>query len=198
MTFEGDGTPPVIGGHRSRMRRAAKIALPATAALGAGAAIAVAAIPAADGTINGCYDTGTGTRGLPGELRLVNGPNDCQGSEKAIAWNQSGPAGPQGAQGPSGAAGANGANGQNGGGGGVGAAVFSRPPTTYFLEIDGIKGESTDAKHPGSMAVDSFSWGATHSAGQSGGGGGAGKVKFHDVSITKSVDKASPLLFQAC
>jgi type VI secretion system secreted protein Hcp len=178
------------------MRKVARIALPATAALGAGAAFAVAAIPAGDGTINGCYDTSTGTRGLPGDLRLVDSPNDCQGSEKAISWNQKGAAGPQGSQGP---AGANGVNGQNGAGGALGGAVFPRAATDYYLEIDGIKGESTDAKHASAIDIESFSWGVTHkSSGGGGGGGGAGKVKFHDISVKKPVDAASPKLFLAC
>jgi hypothetical protein len=33
----------------------------------------------------------------------------------------------------------------------------------YFLKIDGIPGESTDKKHAGEIAVESFSWGATQS-----------------------------------
>ena len=49
MTFEGDGCPPVANGHRSKMRRIARIAIPTTAAFGAGAAIAVGAIPSSDG-----------------------------------------------------------------------------------------------------------------------------------------------------
>src|SRR4051794_38298651 len=126
MTFEGDGCPPVVEGHRSKMRRIAKIALPTTAALGAGAAFAVAAIPTPDGTINGCYDTSTGARGLPGVLRLVDSPNDCQEGEKPISWNQKGAPGPQGAQGSQGPAGSNGINGQNGTGGAVGATAFPR------------------------------------------------------------------------
>jgi type VI secretion system secreted protein Hcp len=177
------------------MRRVARVALPTTAALGAGAALAVAAIPAADGTINGCYQTGTGQNGLPGALRLVDDPATCQGGEKAIAWNQKGPAGPQGSQGP---AGSNGVNGQNGTGGSVGAAVFPRAASDYFLEIDGIKGESSDQKHPGTVDIESFSWGATNKSSGAGGGGGAGKVKFRDISIKKPVDAASPKLFLAC
>jgi hypothetical protein len=41
-------------------RRAVKIALPTALALGAGTAVAIAAIPASDGTIHACYST-TGT-----------------------------------------------------------------------------------------------------------------------------------------
>lgn len=68
-----------------------------------------------------------------------------------------------------------------------------------FLKIDGIKGESADAKHKGEIDILSFSFGAsqtgTHS---SGGGGGAGKVQIHDIHFTKKVDASSPLLFLNC
>ena len=67
----------------------------------------------------------------------------------------------------------------------------------YFLKIEGVEGESTDDRHKGEIQIESFSWGASQPGiGQmgSGGGGGAGKVSVHDISITKSVDKASPVL----
>jgi type VI secretion system secreted protein Hcp len=69
----------------------------------------------------------------------------------------------------------------------------------YFLKIDGVDGESTDARHRGEIEIQSFSWGATQSGGfAGGGGGGAGKASFSSFTIVKRVDKASPLLFLAC
>ena len=69
----------------------------------------------------------------------------------------------------------------------------------YFLQIDGIAGESTDAKHKGAIDVLSWSWGeANTGAHGAGGGGGAGKVSFQDLSFTTRVSKASPALFLAC
>lgn len=69
----------------------------------------------------------------------------------------------------------------------------------YLLEIDGIKGESSDSKHKGTIEIDSFSWGATNSGSHaSGGGGGSGKVSFQDLHFTTSVNKASPLLMLSC
>ena len=69
----------------------------------------------------------------------------------------------------------------------------------YFLELDGIKGESSDDKHKDTIEIDSFSWGATNQGiSSSGGGGGTGKVSFQDLVIKKEVDKASPLLMLAC
>jgi len=69
----------------------------------------------------------------------------------------------------------------------------------YFLKIDGIPGESTDKKHAGEIAVESFSWGATQSGtGGAGGGGGAGKVQIQELYVTASSSKAGPPLFLAC
>src|SRR5687768_7967578 len=69
----------------------------------------------------------------------------------------------------------------------------------YFLQIDGIEGESTDATHAGEIDVLSWSWGMSNSGSSApGGGGGAGKVNFHDLSITKTIDKATPKLMEAC
>ena len=52
------------------------------------------------------------------------------------------------------------------------------------------------AGHEKWIEVASWSWGATQSAGY-GGGGGAGKVNVHDISITKTTDKATPKLAEA-
>jgi type VI secretion system secreted protein Hcp len=68
-----------------------------------------------------------------------------------------------------------------------------------FLEMPGIPGESPHPGATGLMDVLSWSWGATNTGAHgAGGGGGAGKVNVHDISITKYVDKATPLLMQAC
>ena len=69
----------------------------------------------------------------------------------------------------------------------------------FFLKIDGIQGESRDAKHKGEIDLESFSWSETASAGaQAGGGGGAGKVHMEDLHVVMKLNKASPLLFLAC
>ena len=71
----------------------------------------------------------------------------------------------------------------------------------FFLKIDGIAGESRDAKHKGEIDLEAFSWGATNQGapgGGGGGGGGAGKVAMHDFHFTTRVNKASPLLFLSC
>lgn len=69
----------------------------------------------------------------------------------------------------------------------------------FFLKIDGIPGESADAKHKDEIDVLSWNWGANQTGTMSyGGGGGAGKVNFQDFSFTMRMNKATPKLILAC
>jgi type VI secretion system secreted protein Hcp len=71
--------------------------------------------------------------------------------------------------------------------------------TDYFLKLDGIDGESIDAKHPNEIVLTSWGVGAANSASLSSAtGAGAGKVTVRDFHFTKVYDKASPRLFVAC
>ena len=68
-----------------------------------------------------------------------------------------------------------------------------------FLKLDGIKGESVDSKHKDELEILSFSFGAENAGSRNvGGGGGAGKVSFHDLHFVHRLDKASPRLLLAC
>jgi type VI secretion system secreted protein Hcp len=68
-----------------------------------------------------------------------------------------------------------------------------------FAKIGDIKGESLDDKHKDEIEVLSWSWGVTNDAAKSmGGGGGAGKASFHDLSFVHKIDKASPVLMKGC
>jgi type VI secretion system secreted protein Hcp len=68
-----------------------------------------------------------------------------------------------------------------------------------FAKIGTIKGESTDAKHKDEIDVLSWTWGVTQSGTMAhGGGGGAGKASFQDLTFTHRIDKATPLLLKAC
>ena len=69
----------------------------------------------------------------------------------------------------------------------------------FFIKFDGIKGESTDAKHKDEIDVESWSFGETNTAGGgTGGGGGAGKVSIQDFQFTMQLNRASPALMKAC
>src|SRR5260370_9548036 len=72
------------------------------AALAFGVGLALASIPDAGGVIHACYKT------VQGQTRIVTSAADCNPSETAIQWNQTGPqgvVGPTGPQGPTGATG---------------------------------------------------------------------------------------------
>ena len=68
-----------------------------------------------------------------------------------------------------------------------------------FLKLGDIKGESPDDKHKGEIDVLAWSWGLSQSGTtHMGTGGGSGKVNVQDISLTKWVDKASPVLMKMC
>jgi type VI secretion system secreted protein Hcp len=175
-------------GRRSLASRGAKVGIPTVAALGAGSAIAVAAIPGDDGSINGCYSKGNG------DLRVVENGADCRRQETPIKWSQRGPAGPQGEPGPKGDTGPAGPAGNSAIL--VGAEALNAGTADAFLKLDGVPGESTDAKHKGEIDLESFAFGVkqTGTAG-TGGGGGTGKAEFSSFRFEKLYDTSSPKLF---
>jgi type VI secretion system secreted protein Hcp len=68
----------------------------------------------------------------------------------------------------------------------------------YFLEVDGIKGESSDDKFKDQIQILSWSWGASNTSSVAGtGGSGAGKVDLSDFSCMTNFDKATPNFFKA-
>jgi type VI secretion system secreted protein Hcp len=169
-------------------RRALKIALPAALALGAGTAVAIAAIPASDGTIHACYST-TGTP--TGAARIVDETATCATNEKALTWNQTGPTGPAGPSGPTGPPGDSGSSGTGSSGGtdtGSGSDQGGGPSADIFLKLDGISGESTDEDHKGEIDVEAFTFNAKRAG---------GKVRFSPLRVIKVYDASSPKLMQA-
>jgi type VI secretion system secreted protein Hcp len=67
----------------------------------------------------------------------------------------------------------------------------------YFLKIDGVPGESKDAKHRDEIDALAVSWGVSQAT-ASGGGGSAAKAVFDDLLVVARTSKASPLLWQYC
>jgi type VI secretion system secreted protein Hcp len=72
----------------------------------------------------------------------------------------------------------------------------------YFLRIDGVQGESADARHQGWIDAESWSWGETHPGPGgppgAGAGAGAGRVQVHDLHVVAHFGRASPRLLVAC
>lgn len=77
------------------------------------------------------------------------------------------------------------------------AAINAQAATAYFLQIDGIKGESTDRSHKDWIDINSFSWGISNpgSVASGGGGGSSGKTVFSPFSWTQDLDMSVPSLF---
>lgn len=78
-------------------------------------------------------------------------------------------------------------------------ALAQTQGTSFFVKIDGIKGESPVQGHKDEVDVFSFNLGVTQTGTTDfGGGAGSGKSQFLPVVIYKNVDVASPALFLAC
>lgn len=63
----------------------------------------------------------------------------------------------------------------------------------YFLKLDGVDGETLDAKHKGQIEVLSWSWGATNPS-KPGQGHGIGKGTVQDINFSMAFNKASPVV----
>jgi type VI secretion system secreted protein Hcp len=68
-----------------------------------------------------------------------------------------------------------------------------------YLKVDGATGESQDSNHKDWIDIISYQWGATQAGSMaSGGGGGAGKVSFNDLTVVTRLDKACPAILKFC
>ena len=70
-----------------------------------------------------------------------------------------------------------------------------------YLQIEGIKGESTDAAHSGWIECTSAQWGVTQpksATASTAGGHTAERCDLRSISVTKLADLASPILMQNC
>jgi type VI secretion system secreted protein Hcp len=164
--------------------RALKIALPLAAALGAGTAVAIAAIPSSsDGVIHACYST-------TGSLRVIDADANqtCSTGETTLTWNQTGPQGPQGDPGPPGDSGGDTSGGGSFGGTDTGTPTQPGGPNAdIFLKLDGVPGDSTDDHHKGEIDVEAVAYNDRLS----------GKRHVATIRIDKVTDSSSPKLLAA-
>jgi hypothetical protein len=213
---------------RERLRRGSRapltVVIPTVAALGAGAALAVASIPGPGGTITGCYVTNTlpdPFEGQPiGSLRIIDpsdttnmtqGASACVAGEATITWNQQGPTGPLGPTGPPGSPGTPGTPGTQGATGANGASGTIVGETTFdieaargtriLLEIAGVPtGEPQLKSAPrGAAELRTFAIGgeSPSSMRSASSGLGAGKATIETFEFVKAAgDKVSQLLLR--
>ena len=67
----------------------------------------------------------------------------------------------------------------------------------YFLKLQGVEGESQDARHRDEIEVEAWTWGETNRSAR-GERRGAGRVTMGDLRFTARTGRASPKLFLAC
>ena len=168
------------------MNRWLKVALPTAAVLGAGTAVALAAIPSAsDNVIHACYATNGG------QLRVIDADANqtCTTGEATLTWNQTGPQGPPGDVGPPGDSGSSGSGSFGGDFSGTDTTPQQAggPSANIFLKLDGISGDSTDDKHKGEIDVESVAYDVQHSS----------KSTTALLRIDKVYDSSSPKLLSA-
>jgi type VI secretion system secreted protein Hcp len=190
---------------RPSTRRLLRFALPTLAALGAGAAVAFAAIPAPDGTIHACINPASTP---PGAVRIIDDATQtCAAGETPITWSQTGPQGPAGPQGPQGDPGPAGDTSSSSS---APSDTFSTPTQAggpsvdMFLKLDGIPGDSTDDKHKREIDLESFAFALGRGGDGTGSSGVApatattsAKGRLQTLRIDKVYDSASPKLFAA-
>jgi type VI secretion system secreted protein Hcp len=179
-----------------------KIALPAALILGAGTAVAIAAIPGSNGVITACRVTTAGAN--QGALRAIDvettPAQTCGASETTLTFHQQGPPGPAGPQGDPGPPGDSGTPPDTSGGGTGSGSPFDTsqaggPSADIFLAIDGIQGDSTDAHHKNQISIESFAFLAKRPTTSS--SRGATGVRFNGLRLDKVYDVSSPRLFAA-
>jgi type VI secretion system secreted protein Hcp len=71
----------------------------------------------------------------------------------------------------------------------------------YYLQLDGIKGESADARHAGWIECTAIDWSVTQAksaTASTSGGHTAERAELSEIHISKLVDLASPMLAELC
>jgi type VI secretion system secreted protein Hcp len=156
-----------------------KLAIGAVLVVVAGAAAGTYAWAASSAaqTINACV-------GSDGKVRVVALVGDCKNGETALSWNSEGPAGPAG---PPGATGAPGPAGP------PGAAAANPDATTATMDVVGAQhGEFSST--PIDVTAISHEIVSPRDPAT---GLPTGKRQHKPITITKEMDKTSPLLLQA-
>lgn len=71
----------------------------------------------------------------------------------------------------------------------------------YYLQLDGIKGESTDSGHAGWIECRTVTWSITQpksATASTSGGHTAERAELSEIMLSKLVDLSSPILAQTC
>ena len=82
---------------------------------------------------------------------------------------------------------------------GLASIAEAQKTLNAFLRIDGVTGESTDAKHRGEIEIESFGWSESQAvSGGPGSGRMADRINMGRFQFSAFTSQASPRLFQIC
>ncbi|MFC4722170.1 Hcp family type VI secretion system effector [Geojedonia litorea] len=70
--------------------------------------------------------------------------------------------------------------------------------SSYYIKIADVKGESTDRAHKDWIVIESFSHGLEQQTSPTGATRQRASMAFHDLTISKAVDKSTPKLMEFC
>jgi type VI secretion system secreted protein Hcp len=78
----------------------------------------------------------------------------------------------------------------------LGALVPASAPaaTDMYFQADGLLGESRNDKYKDAIDVLAWSWGASNSVTATSGSTSVGKANLQDLSLTKYIDRSSPVI----
>lgn len=71
----------------------------------------------------------------------------------------------------------------------------------FYLQLDGITGESEDSHHPGWIECTSVTWSVTQprsATSSTAGGHTAERAELSEINVSKHLDVSSPILAQTC
>jgi len=152
----------------------------------AAACVAIAVIGATYALASGGSNTLNACAKKDGTLRLLQADGACKADETAVQWNVQGP---QGDRGATGAQGLKGDQGEPG-------APAGDPPFTGTIAITGARQGQFEGSNGPTMAIDSLGHEIT-SPTDAASGLPTGKRQHKPITITKQIDKASPLILNA-
>ena len=75
------------------------------------------------------------------------------------------------------------------------ARLTAAQTVSIYMNVPGIPGDATDAKHADWIEVEAVGQGVTNTPVPVGSGQATGKATFQPLKIVKRIDRASPLLF---
>lgn len=147
-----------------------------------------------------------GSKGDPGPQGATGATGPVGPAGEPGPMGVQGPAGPAGLQGAAGSQGPTGPQGPAGTpsdvnvdisgvtGGGSSSDITIPAGCDIFTQLQGIDGESADARHRDWIDTIGYRFGVQGNASNTGGGGG-GRASFDDFTILKIADRSSPELF---